>query len=160
LYACGKEGNMKNAKRVGVILMVLLLSACADKFLAAKIAVSGGRVVLNMAQVGMAAADKMKDQECLKVDPAKGQKYQECRAKFEKFKARWPQIQKTAKAGFDTADASIDLAEKKEAGLPIDVMSVVKASVCLVAECLGYIPGKYRKWIQGFLDGMKGFGCK
>lgn len=171
---------MKRMMRVlPLALAMMLATGCADKFFAAKVAVQSGRAALNMANIGLVTADKAKQDACKipiceKVDKPGTVKYRECMgqdhsadptwvscyAKMRHFmKTTWPQAEKTAKAGFDTADASINLAEAQKSGLPLDVMPVVKASACFVAQALEFLPAKAKKSVQMFLDMMKAFGC-
>lgn len=160
-------------------VFALLITGCADKFLTAKIAVTSGRAAMSMSQIGLDTASKAKKEACnvpicKKLDPSQGAKYQECMkqdhsadaewvscyAKFKKFyEQTWPQVTKVAGAGFDTADQSIKVAEDGKAGLPIDVMPVIKASACLVAQALEFLPEDIKKKVQMFLDMMKAFGC-
>lgn len=165
-----------------VVIFLSVLSVgffgCADKFLAARIAVNSGRAALNMAQVGVDAADKgiqaqCNSQFCLKVDPTQGNKYKECiakdhsqdqewkecYAKFAAFKTKWPQVKRTAEAAFNTVDASINLAEQMKKELTPDIIALVKASACLTAESLEFLPEKYKKQVKFYLDMMKAFGC-
>lgn len=167
-------------RRLAVLLALLAVgfSGCADKFLSARIAVNSGRAALNMAQVGVDTADKgiqaqCNSKLCLKVDPTQGEKYKECMtkdhsqeqawkdcyAKFAAFKAKWPQAKRTAEAAFNTADASISLAEQMKKELAPDVIALIKATACMVGESLEFLPEKYKKQVQFYLDMMKAFGC-
>lgn len=170
---------MKRMMMVLPLAAMMMITGCADKFLSARVAISAGRAALNMAQMGIDAADKAKQQSCSvpicqKVDPTGGVQYQACLgqdhsadaawqtcyAKFKKFKTEtWPQSERTATAGFNAAEASVNLAEARKAGLPVDVVPLLKASACLVAQSLEFLEAKIREKIQIFLDMMKAFGC-
>jgi len=172
---------MKRMMRVlPAVLAVMLVTGCADKFFAAKVAVQSGRAALSMANIGLTTADKAKQDACKipiceKVDKPGTVKYRACMgqdhsadptwvscyAKFKHFMTvTWPQAEKTANAGFTTAEASITLAEAQKSGLPLDVLPVVKASACFVAQALEFLPEKAKKTVQMFLDMMKAFGCQ
>lgn len=170
---------MKRILMVLPLVLVMTLAGCADKFFAARVAVNSGRAALGMANIGLATADKAKQnackipiceklgapgtvpyKACMGQDHSANPAWVSCYAKFKHFMTvTWPAAEKTANAGFTTADNSINLAEARKSGLPIDVMPVLKSSACFVALCLEFLPPDIKKPIQMFLDLMKGFGC-
>ncbi len=165
-------------KKTLLVIAIVALSGCTDKFLAARISVNSGRAAISMADIGVDVADNSIKQSCtsnicLKIDPTHGQKYKECMnvdhtqeqawkdcySKFLSFKTKWPQIKKTADSAFNTAEAAINVAEQSKQELPPDIISLIKASACLVAESLEFLPDKYKNQIKLYLDMMKAFGC-
>jgi hypothetical protein len=159
-------------------VLAILAVGCADSLLGAKIAINAGRAGLSVANIGISVAEDGYKKNCAvpickKEDPSMGAAYQVCMkkdhsidegwktcyAKFKGFKEKWPQIEKTAVASFNAADAAIKAAEQKKAGLPIDVMPIIKTAACVVAESLEFLPEKYKKQIAILLAMMKTFGC-
>lgn len=147
-------------KRATLVLAVLFLASCADKFMAAKISVQAGRAATGIVQLGFDEADRANETECLKKDPQRGEVYKKCRQAMEVRLAWWQKSKATAEALWSAAEAGIKAAELKEGGKPIDYLELVRAGACLLAESLAYIPEKYRKKLQMYLDLMKGFGCR
>lgn len=147
-------------RTVILAITVILLTGCADKFLAAKIAIQTGRLATNVAQMGVDEAYKQQKAICLKKDPGQGQAYDDCMKKILKAQGIFGKSKATALAAWAAADAAIAAAELKQQGKSVEVLPLVQAGFCVIAEALEYIPEKYRAKIQLYLNLMKVWGCQ
>lgn len=146
-------------KLAAVLVLALAMVGCPNKFMAARTAISAGRMAMGMARMVMDSVHSAKMEACAKEDPTKGDKYKSCVAKSEKRMEDLGKSEKVAKAGFDAAEAGVNLAEQTKGGQAIDWMTPLKRAACVVAECISLAPEEKRKKIQLYLDLMAGFGC-
>lgn len=147
-------------KTLIAIIALIFLAGCADKFLAAKIAIQTGRLATNVAQMGFDEAYKQQKTICLKKDPSQSQAYQECMKKILKAQGIFGKSKATALAAFAAAEAAVIAAELKQQGKSVEVLPLVQAGFCVIAESLEYVPEKYKAKIQLYLNLMKAWGCQ
>ena len=151
---------MKGLKRIVFLLVMVLMAGCAQGLLAAKISLKVARAGLGVADVGMAEANKANQSVCLAQDPTQGAGYQKCRAPMEKKLQLYEVSKRVAGRSFDAAEAGIAAYEAKKAGKEIDIWILLKRGGCAVLSVLAYIPRKYRKSVQVYIDlGLTGLQC-
>lgn len=147
-------------KPMFILCIFSLMCGCGDKFMAAKIAVQSGRAATSMAQIGIDAASKAKQEECTqKCVNQPSDCYSKCYEKMTKTLKVWEGSKSTANASWDFAEAAIKVAESKKEGQTVDWVPLLKKGACLIVNALEFIPEKYRKDVQFYLNMMKSFGC-
>lgn len=148
-------------KRITLVAVVLFMStACTGGMEAAKISLSMAKASLKLADVGIAEADRANQTECLKKDPAQGDVYKKCRAKMEKTKVLYQVSRQVAANSFSAATASILAYEAKKTGKPMDVWVLIRNGACVVLSVMGYVPEKYKKPIQSYINlAVTGLNC-
>lgn len=167
---------------IGAVILLFIFGAaaasCADKFLAARIAVNIGRAATATADSAFRLAEKSYHdncvaQICLKVDPTKGAAYKTCMTadhsaedaykvcmvKVVRATAVWAKTHGLADALWDEADALINAAEQADTGQTLDWMTPLRGAACLVARGLDFLPDATKAKIATILAMMKGFGC-
>ena len=151
---------MKGLKRIVFLLVMVLMAGCAPGLLAAKISLKVARAGLGVADVGMAEANQANQAVCLAQDPTQGAGYQKCRESMEKKLQLYEISKRVAGRSFDAAEAGIAAYEAKKAGKEIDIWILLKTGGCAVLSVLAYIPEKYRKSAQVYIDlGLTGLQC-
>jgi hypothetical protein len=155
-YLC-KEFNMR---MLSLALLSLMLTACPNPYMAAKQTIFIGRNVTSMTGAAFDTALDTKKQECIKVAPETDPKYAECMKSMTNTYGIWKRVERIAGASWSEADAVVTAAEQKHQGLPVDWMRPVKQGVCVLAECLAFLPESVKKYIDPILALVKTFTCE
>ena len=146
-------------RKLLALLAMVVLVGCANPYQTARSTVVIGRGALAMAQTGFSTYVTVETNKCndkCKTDQAcKDQ----CMAPVKKAEPVFQQSKLTITAGFDEADALINVAEKMKKKEFVDWIVPLKGAACLLSRSLGLLPAETKKKIQGLIDLMGSFGC-
>lgn len=142
------------------LIAAIMLTGCLDPYTMAKQTIIVTKNIITVTDAGFQTAWDAKQQECLKQFPVVDPRYAECVKKMAATMVTWGSSKRIAEASCAEADAVITAAEQKKKGLPVDWMTPVKRGVCVVAQCLDFLPASVKAHIEGILALVKSFTCE
>jgi hypothetical protein len=150
---------MKKLAILFPVLFLVGLMACTNPYQTARSTITIGRGAVVMAEVGFNTYVKVESDRCTascKTDPSCLEK---CLAPVEKNKVIWGKSKATAIAGLNTAETLVNTAEALGKKETVDWIVPLKATSCLIATSLDWLPAAYKAKIQALLDLLSSFGC-
>lgn len=150
----------KVTSSVGVILVAVVLAACANSLAGAKISITVLKAAVGVADVGVAEADRLDKVKCLEKGAEGSEAYRKCRAPMEKKLALYQTSKDVFSRSLSAAEAAVAAYEAKEAGKQIDIWGLIKTGGCALLAAAQYIPEKHRKSVQFYIDlAVTGLKC-
>ncbi len=152
-----------------IVVSALLLSGCLNPYTTARQTILVTKNIITVTDAGFQTFKDAKQAECLKQCPAPTDpqyaeciktKYAACFQKTQETLDIWAVSKRIAEASCAEAEAIVTAAEQKNKGLPVDWMLPVKRGVCVVAQCLDFLPASVKTHIEGILALVKSFTCE
>lgn len=143
-----------------ILVGALFLAGCLNPYTTARQTILVTKNIITVTDAGFQTAWDTKQAECLKQFPVTDPKYAECIAKMKVTMSTWGSSKRIAEASCAEAEAIVTAAEQKKQGLPVDWMTPVKRGVCVVAQCLDFLPASVKAHIEGILVLVKSFTCE
>lgn len=146
--------------KYSIVILSILLASCLDPYTTARQTVLVTKNVITVTDAGFQTAWDARQAECARQFPVVDPRYAECVKKMAATMSTWGVSKRIAEASCAEADAIITAAEQKKKGLPVDWVLPVKRGVCVVAQCLDFLPTSVKAHIEGILALVKSFTCE